>query len=182
MLSSFCSPTGLLTQRINSPSFVFSAALPPLLAVSASEAISLLSIPLTSSDPAHPLSQLPENVRALRHILDPIPTIDIPSAELSPLVHIHIKHAAPSHAVTLAGIMTAESPREEQERLLQEVVDICAEHGVLVARTKRNWEQEMVEQRPSIRICVTSALSKKEVEKAATVLKSALGKVLGKKR
>lgn len=165
-------------QRINSPSFVFSAALPPLLAVSASEAISLLSIPLTSTDPAHPLSNLPENVRALRNILAPLNNIEIPSAELSPLIHIHIKPGTPANS----NAVSVESPREEQERLLQEVVDICAEGGVLISRTKRNWEQEMVEQRPSIRICMTAALSKKEVEKAGATIKSALSKVLGKKR
>ena len=76
--------------------------------------------------------------------------------------------------------MTTESNREELERLLQEVVEECAHNGVLVSRTKRNWEQEMVEQRPSIRICVSSALTKKEIEKAGGVLKSALVKVLGK--
>lgn len=59
-------------------------------------------------------------------------------------------------------------------------MDECASNGVLVTRTKRNWEQEMIEQRPSLRICVTSALTKKEMEKAGTVLKNALIKVLGK--
>lgn len=74
----------------------------------------------------------------------------------------------------------AESARDEQERLLQEIVDAAAENGVLLTTTKRNWAQELVEHRPSIRICVTSALSKKEIEKAGGVVKSAIAKVLGK--
>ncbi|KAM0791332.1 hypothetical protein ACM66B_005802 [Microbotryomycetes sp. NB124-2] len=164
-------------QRINSPGFVFSAALPPLLAVSASEAISLLSTPLSSTDPAHPLTSLPENVRALRNILNGINSIEVPSAELSPMIHVRIK-ASPTKSSSLS--LTSELSRDDQERLLQDIVDKCAEDGVLVSRTKRNWSQELFEQRPSIRVCVTSALTKKEVDKAGAVLKSAITKVLGK--
>lgn len=175
-------------QRINSPAFVFSAALPPLLAVSASESISLLSIPLSSTSPSHPLSVLPSLVSTLRTILDSVPTIEIPSASASPLIHVQIKPSALSGVKTVAAtgglgisaLPVPESSREEQERLLQDVVDYCAENGVLVTKTKRNWEQEMVEHRPSIRICVTAGLNKKEIEKAGGVLKAGLVKELGK--
>lgn len=207
---------------------MFSASLPPLLAVSASEAISILSAPAGS--PSHPLTTLPANVSALRAILDPIKTLEIPSAEMSPLIHLYIaqsvldararnanagadgsspgrtgrvrSHSNVSHPAPLAlaaagavsgpaGLaqstqlaaleqMRIEQQREEQEELLQEIVDLAAENGVLLTTTKRNWSQEMVEHRPSIRICVTSALSKKEIEKAGAVIKSAAQKVLGK--
>lgn len=78
--------------------------------------------------------------------------------------------------------MEAESTRQEQERLLQEIVDVCGENGVLLTTTKRTWAQEMTEIKPSIRICVSAALSKKEMEKAGTVVKNAINKVLGKKK
>ncbi|KAI5481759.1 hypothetical protein MNV49_000036 [Pseudohyphozyma bogoriensis] len=174
----FCvgSPDVVNHQRINSPAFVFSAALPPLLAVAASESIALLSLPPTSTDPAHPLSNLPENVRTLRTILAGVNSIEIPSAEASPLIHITIKPPSYSSAFNIVRNFS----REDQEKQLLEVVDLCAENGVLITTTKRNWAQEMVENRPSIRICVTSALTKKEIEKAGQVLKSALTKVLGK--
>ncbi|BGP16487.1 hypothetical protein JCM10213_001176 [Rhodosporidiobolus nylandii] len=221
----FCAGSAnvVMHQRINSPASVFSASLPPLLAVAASEAISLLSTPLSSSDPAHPLAALPGHVRTLRGILDPISTIEIPSAEVSPMIHLRIRpsvieamhkaqagsegrvtrarsHSNVSHPPTIpaAGLssalatrgvnpevekrMAAEAAREEQERLLQEIVDICAENGVLLSTSKRNWAQEMVEHQPSIRICLTSALTKKEIEKAGGVVKSAISKVLGKGR
>ncbi len=55
-------------------------------------------------------------------------------------------------------------------------------HGVLVTRAKRLRGQEMVEPRPSIRLALTSALTKKETEKAVNTLKTVLVKVLGKKR
>ena len=51
-----------------------------------------------------------------------------------------------------------------------------------MTRAKRLRGQEMVEAKPSIRIAVTSALGRKEVEKAAGILKASLGKVLGRRR
>jgi len=65
---------------------------------------------------------------------------------------------------------------------LQDVVDECLGQGVMVTRAKRLRGQEMVEARPSIRLALTSALSKKETEKAVGVVKAALVKVLGKRR
>jgi serine palmitoyltransferase len=186
----------LLLQRINSPGFVFSASLPPLLAVTASEAVSLLSLPLTSTDPRHPLSFLPGNVRAIRSVLDPLTTIEIPSAEISPVIHFSIRpsvieamhkaqsgaeggrvtrarsHSNVSHppalnapggissGIAVRGIssevekrMEVEAAREEQEKLLQEIVDLAAENGVLLTTVKRNWAQEQADLRPR---CVSS--------------------------
>lgn len=44
--------------------------------------------------------------------------------------------------------METEAAREEQEKLLQEIVDLCAENGVLITTVKRNWAQEQAELRP----------------------------------
>jgi serine palmitoyltransferase len=71
--------------------------------------------------------------------------------------------------------------REEEERLLQEVVDECASQGVLVTRAKYVNDQERALPRPSIKIHLTAGLSKKENDKAATIVKSALTKVLSAK-
>lgn len=163
-------------QRINSPSYVFSAALPPLIAVSSSEALALLSIPPTSTSPAHPLANMGENIRALRSVLLPLSTVEISSAEISPLIHLRLRQTP----ALLALARGTETQRELEERLLQDVVEVAAENGVLLTRTKKNWEQEMVEARPSIRVCLSSALTVKEVEKASKVVKEALAKVVGK--
>jgi len=69
-----------------------------------------------------------------------------------------------------------------EERILQDVVEEALAQGVLITRAKRLRGQEMVEPRPSIRLAMTSALTKKETEKALNVVKTALVKVLGKKR
>ena len=66
--------------------------------------------------------------------------------------------------------------------MLQDVVEETLAQGVIVTRAKRLKGQEIMETRPSIRLAITSALSKKETEKAVGVFKAALVKVLGKKR
>ena len=69
---------------------------------------------------------------------------------------------------------------EEEESLLQEVVDECLNHsGMLITRARRLRGQETFEPEPSLKICLSSAFSKKEAEKAAQGLKAALIKVVG---
>jgi serine palmitoyltransferase len=71
---------------------------------------------------------------------------------------------------------------EGEERLLQEVVEECLSQGVMITKAKRLRGQELVESRPSIRLAMTSALSKKETEKAVNVVKAALIKTLSRKK
>ena len=59
-----------------------------------------------------------------------------------------------------------------EEHVLQDMVDEVLAHGV----------QELVEVRPSIRLAVTAALSRRECERAAAVLKAAFTKVLAKRK
>ncbi|KIM41257.1 hypothetical protein M413DRAFT_445294 [Hebeloma cylindrosporum] len=184
-------------QRINGPSFVFSASMPALLAVSASEGINILR-----NTPSI-LETLQENVRAARAILDRVEVITIPSHPASPIVHIYVKQTPPallspppssssavalkpqysnSHSIASAKDANCEAEYEAEERLLQEVVEEVISQGVIVTRAKRLKGQEMVEPRPSIRLALTSALTRKETEKAVGVLKNALVKTLGRRR
>lgn len=71
---------------------------------------------------------------------------------------------------------------ELEERLLQDIVDEALAQGVWTTRAKRLRGQELVEVRPSVRLAVSSAFTKKECEKAANVIKAAVVKVLGKRR
>ncbi|KAH9032096.1 serine palmitoyltransferase [Lactarius hengduanensis] len=84
-------------QHINSTSFVFSAAVPALLAVSASEGINILR-----NTPSIP-STLQENVRAIRAVLDRVEAITIPSHPTSPIIHIYLRSAATLSASTSSG-------------------------------------------------------------------------------
>ncbi|KAF8153294.1 serine palmitoyltransferase [Crassisporium funariophilum] len=186
-------------QRINGPSFVFSASMPALLAVSASEGINILR-----NTPSI-LETLQDNVRAARSILDRLDCITIPSHPASPIIHIYARTPTatslhPSAALTTptkhhshsnpASVVSAkdkdaggkEAEYEVEERLLQDVVEEALTQGVIVTRAKSLRGQEWVEPRPSIRLALTSALTRKETEKAVGVLKVALVKVLGKRR
>ncbi|KAF8328495.1 serine palmitoyltransferase [Amanita rubescens] len=165
-------------QRINGLSFVFSAAMPALLSVSGSEAISLFR-----STPSI-FTQLQDNIRAARAILDRLDCITVPSHAASPIIHICIRQPYPSNPTS---ILPRDASRwewdiEGEERLLQEIVEECLSQGVMITKAKRLRGQELVESRPSIRLAMTSALSKKETEKAVNVVKAALIKTLSRKK
>jgi serine palmitoyltransferase len=68
-----------------------------------------------------------------------------------------------------------------EERLLQEVVEECLVQVVIVTRAWKLKGQEMVEPWPSICLDLSSALMRKDTEKAVAVLKNMLIKVLSKK-
>ncbi|KAG6837531.1 hypothetical protein H0H93_007712 [Arthromyces matolae] len=191
----FCagSQTVVDHQRINGTSFVFSASMPALLSVSASEGINLLR-----STPSI-LTTLQENVRAAHAVLDRVDCITVPSHPASPIIHINIRSPSSSLHPSSASLPLSPKPSnpssplprdashwdwdiETEERALQEVVEECLAQGVLITRAKRLRGQETVEARPSIRLAMTSALTKKETEKAVTVVKNALVKVLTRRR
>lgn len=184
----FCAGSQIVVehQRINGSSFVFSASMPGLLAVSASEGINIIR-----STPSI-FENLQANVNAARLILDKIDCIVIPSHPASPVIHIYVHQTHPmphAHGSIRYNIAYA-SPQDPiqmaeydaEERLLQEVVEECLAQSVLVTRGKRLKTQEIVEPRPSIRLALSSALTKKETEKAVTVLRNTLVKILGKRR
>ena len=52
----------------------------------------------------------------------------------------------------------------------------------MITKAKRLRGQEMVDPRPTIRLAITSALTKKETDKAINVVKTALIKVLNRKK
>ncbi|CAA7263324.1 unnamed protein product [Cyclocybe aegerita] len=187
-------------QRINGPSFVFSASMPALLAVSASEGINILR-----STPSI-FETLQENIRTARAVLDKLDCITIPSHPASPVIHVNVRASHPAAPPMSPSASTGSGSSKHQhsnpqsivsskdksqltpaeyegeERLLQEVIEECLGQGVIVTRAKGLKGQEVVEPRPSIRLALTSALTKKETEKAVGVLKAALVKVLGKRR
>ncbi|KAJ7101613.1 serine palmitoyltransferase [Mycena crocata] len=182
-------------QQINGPSFVYSASMPGLLAVSASEGIEILR-----SSPSI-LTKLQQNIRVARTLLDDLDCISIPSHPASPIIHMHVRKPAPSllHPSTAASSGHAHSlkpsnpasvlPREAstwdwdieaEERMLQQVVEEALKRGVMITRAKRLRGQEMVEARPSIRLALTSELSADEVKKAVKVVCHALKDVIRK--
>ena len=183
----FCAGSRIFVdhQCINGTSFVFSAAIPALLAVSASEGINILR-----NTPSI-LSTLQENVRVIRAALDRIESVTIPSHAASPIIHIHLRTATPSLSVTAlkapnpATAASRDAPSFDipgEERLLQDIVDEALAQGVWITRAWRLRGQELVESWPSIRVAVTVTLSRKECECAAGVIKATVTKVLTKRK
>ncbi|KAG8710392.1 serine palmitoyltransferase component [Ceratobasidium sp. 395] len=191
----FCAGSRVVVdhQRINGTSFVFSAALPALLAVAASESISIL----TSTPSA--LSALHENSRTMRAALEKcLDLIEITSHPASPVIHFTLKSQTSSSlhpsAAEHLSTTTKSNPSQlilpnapvfdipTEESTLQQIVDECLAQGVLVTRARRLRGQEAAEPRPSVKIVCSAALAKKDVEKAAGVVKGVVTKVAGKRR
>ncbi|KAL5514702.1 hypothetical protein ACEPAG_2018 [Sanghuangporus baumii] len=200
----FCAAARIITehQRINGTSFVFSAAMPPLLAVAASEGISILR------DTPSVMEGLRENIRIIRTVLERLECITIASHPASPIIHIYVKsptanslappspdtpppaasksaphtHGGKSNPSSVIPSSPVKFNLHEEERLLQQVVEECLAQGVMLTRAKHLHGLEYYDPRPSIRLAVTVALSKKDCEKAVSVVKNVLVKVLGKRR
>ncbi|KAH9032092.1 serine palmitoyltransferase [Lactarius hengduanensis] len=133
----FCAGSRIVVdhQYINSTSFVFSAAVPAPLAVSASEGINILR-----NTPSI-LSMLQENVRAIRAVLDRVEAITIHLANHPHLpafcgdafcIHLRVCEAAEPcdpRAVRIAVVAG-------EERLLQDIVDEALAQGVWTTRAR----------------------------------------------
>ena len=168
--------------------------MPPSLSVAASEGINILR-----STPSI-LSTLQENTRAVRAILDRVDCITIPSHPASPVIHLCVRLPSPTHLLPTASPLLGSAsgkpsnpmsvhPREPEvfdieleEKLLQDIVEEALLQGVMITRSKRLRGQELTEVRPSIRLAITAALSRKDCEKAASVVKTAFVKVVGKRK
>ncbi|KAH9929966.1 serine palmitoyltransferase [Amylocystis lapponica] len=138
-------------------------------------------------DPEHPAGE----VRAVRLVLDKVDCISIPSHPASALIHINVRTPSsnplalspkPSNPQSAAPREPEHFDVDAEERLLQEVVDEALAQGVMITRARRLRGQELTEVRPSVRLAISAALTRKECEKAAGVVKAACIKVLGRRR
>lgn len=164
----FCAGSQHVTahQRINSAASVFSAALPAMHATVSGAAVDILS------HRTDLVENLLSNISAFRSQLSRLEPeeeggegrgdaiISIPSHPNSALIHIFLLY--PPETL------------EEEEALLQEIVDDAAANGVLVTRARRLRGQEAIEPEPSLKVCVSSAISRKEADKAGKVLREAI--------
>lgn len=157
-------------QRISAAAYTYSAALPALLSTTASATINLLQ-----TNP-EVVSQLREHTKTMRAQLVPRSDwVDCTSAPENPVIMLELKEEV------------VESKRlsdEDQHFLLQDVVDECLANGVLISRFKSlddNFEpkQELV---PALKVSVTIGLTRKEIEKAGTIIRHAITKVVTKRK
>ncbi|KAG5458777.1 MAG: pyridoxal phosphate-dependent transferase, partial [Olpidium bornovanus] len=194
----FCAGTHQICdhQRLSGLSYCFSASLPALLAVAASEGLNHIrdGEKVRKSGESVCLRDLRENGAAILHILSNVRGIETAGAPGSPVVHLRLRSGVvperesavaedgPFVSKQASKRKSVEAKRQEEERILQDIVDMCAKDGVLVTRAKYLWTQEVNPPAPSIRICATSALTKRETEKAANIIKSACARVIARRR
>ncbi|TPX18133.1 uncharacterized protein E0L32_002642 [Thyridium curvatum] len=160
-------------QRITAASYTFSAALPAMLAVTASETLNIIQ-----SNPEI-LAQCRENIKTMKAQLDPRSDwVLCTSAPENPIMLLVLKPE-----VVQARRLSA----EDQERLLQDCVDEALANGVLITRLKLapvassinpkdSWRPQ-----PALKVCITSGLSKKDIEKAGVTIRHAITKVMTRK-
>ncbi|WWC98666.1 hypothetical protein V866_005559 [Kwoniella sp. B9012] len=170
----FCAGSQVVCQhqRINSSASVFSASLPAMLATCASAAIDILK-----TQP-NLMTSLQANITIFRQQLSKLEAggpgseqklISIPSDMNSGLIHIFLLDPPES--------------LEDEELLLQDTVDeVSNTSNLLITRSRRLRSQEVFEPEPSLKICVSGYMSKKDVESAGKGLKAAIVKICGKKR
>ncbi|KAJ3333146.1 serine palmitoyltransferase component [Blyttiomyces sp. JEL0837] len=168
MANALCAAGGFCTgkkeivehQRLSGLAYTYSASLPAILAVSALEALKILE---TAPDR---VVRLQENVAAIRDTLlkGGLPGMVVNGDEGAPFIHLQLRSRL--------------SNREEEERVLQDVVDQAMKDGVLIVRAKYAVGQETHLPNPSIRVAASAGHTKKEAEKAASIIKEAIKKTL----
>ena len=148
-------------QRLSGQAYTFSASLPSILAVAAIEALNFLE-----NEPEI-LKHLETNAATAMTVFSKLNagTVCTTSAdESSPIIHLRLN---------IPG-----SHRENQDRILQEVVDLAFKDGILITRSKYVTNQELRIQPPSIRYTVSATFTKREVERSATVVREAIRRTL----
>lgn len=107
------------------------------------------------------MSQLAENTQTFKqNFMKNLTDVELIGDKDSPIIHLRLKKGHPQH-------------REKEEMLLQDVVDAAYRDNVCISRSKYCNGQELVLQRPSIRMCITAGLNKKEIERSVTVIREA---------
>ena len=193
----FCAGTEEIVehQRLGAAAYTFSAALPALLATTASETVTILQ------EQPSVIQGLRENIRAMWPQLDPRSEwVRCASAPENPVMLLILKHQ---------HIQDRSLSVADQKFLLQDCVDEVSSqplelihftsltdlqalaNGVLITRLKsmpvpvgaapRDLEKEWQPQ-PALKVCVTSGLTRKETEKAGIIIRHAITTVMkGKK-
>lgn len=182
-------------QRLSAASYTFSAALPALLATTASETVTLLQ------EQPEIIQSLRENIRTMRAQLDPRSDwVRCTSSAEAPVMLLVLK----SEHVQARNYSVL-----EQEMLLQECVDEVGleiysvyhtftdklpqalTNGVLITRLKamplaigatpkdllKEWRPQ-----PALKVCVTNGLSKRDIERAGVVVRHAITTVMKSKK
>ena len=209
-------------QRICAASYTFSAALPAMSAVAASEVVGLLQSSPSAADGSGGMGMvgnLRENIRTMWSCIDPRSEwVRCTSNEANPIMILVLKDEV---------VRARRWTRLDIETVLQEVVDEvcflplrppeflreshqhlppshpsntptnpqinqCLNQSILITRQKTLSAEpsggnpkktaDVYSPPPALKVCLTTGLTKKEVEKAGVAIRHAIAKVLGRKK
>ncbi|KAJ2448571.1 serine palmitoyltransferase component [Coemansia sp. RSA 2336] len=160
-------------QRLSGLGYCFSASMPGILTIAASDAIQALE-----AAPDNYLENMRENTTLLRTLLKRIPGLQVDGAAESPLIHIRLSPDALVRMKRTGGTWT----KTDIDRVLIELSEEALKDGVLLMRATYVEEHERLLPNSSIRICVSSGHSRKDIEKCAHAIKSAVSRITSKKR
>jgi len=155
-----CSNRGIIYhQRLNASGYVYSASLPPILTQAAMTAIDILDENPTL------VSDLAANTEFMYKGLSNLNGMMVSSSLRSPVIHLRL--------------ITSNSDRLGDEETLQKIVDEALEEGILLARAQYTPES-LYFPPPSIRICVSAANTKEQLQEAIRVIQTACDKFIPK--
>jgi serine palmitoyltransferase len=155
----FCCATKpiIFHQRLNSTGYVYSASLPPLLAAASIAAFDVID------ENQNLLSQLSKNIEIMVKGLSNLEGLVLSSAPISGILHLRLEKST--------------GDRYNDEVLLQQIVDECLAGDVLLTRSKYVHAKEAHLPAPSIRITVSAANTKDQLNQALNVIRAAASKV-----
>ncbi|KAF8544871.1 pyridoxal phosphate-dependent transferase [Trichophaea hybrida] len=160
-------------QRISSSAYVFSAAIPAMLSVTAAESVKIIE-----SNPDL-IVDLREKTRLFRQQLERCEHITITSAPENPRLLFHLNREILEHKVI-----------EDEERLLADIVEECMNSNIMIVRVKKVMDSSVTDFPkgrkfgwdcpPMLMASISVGHSKKDVETSGSVIRKAVGKVLGR--
>ncbi|KIW00396.1 uncharacterized protein PV09_08105 [Verruconis gallopava] len=177
----FCagSPEVVEHQRIMATAYTYSAALPAMLATTAVETIQLLK-----DSPEYGI-KLQENIDTMWAQFDPknFPKqqwVTCTSSKQNPIMIFVLKDDL---------ISRYEISVKDQEAIIQEVVDEALRKDVLVTKVRHmplaigvSSREQPWQPQPALKVCMTSGLTKKEVESAGQTIRRSLHTVMEKRK
>ncbi|XP_078424958.1 serine palmitoyltransferase 1 isoform X2 [Cetorhinus maximus] len=140
-------------QRLSGQGYCFSASLPPMLASAAIEALNIME------DDPDIFRLLKQKCQRIHYALQGISGLKVVGEPFSPAIHLQLARSRGS--------------RENDVKLLQEIVDYCMNRGIALTQARYLDKEEKILPPPSVRVVVTIELTEEELDRAATLIQEA---------
>ncbi|PWA01146.1 hypothetical protein BB558_002756 [Smittium angustum] len=156
-------------QRLSGAGYVFSAAMPAIMAITAADGIRRLE-----TDSYALLNLLRRNIATLRSQLGRIKDIVIEGDIRSPQMHIRLTESAYKKCISSNLNSSNEQTWENEDHVLLNIVSHMRDNGILVSQCVYVKEHEHNIPRPSIRVLVSCTHTQQQLEKLSQGLEEAI--------